>query len=139
MRKLREAVGDRRDLPSLPPLPEMPSLSRVEKIEQLKTRMTAMRSEVYVISKTDPKAAPNAVWTDRLKEILREKGLKHMLYAPGTPVGDTVTAAWAAENDGLPEGATGAGLLCFASGRTERHAVDETVKVLKDAGMAPLE
>lgn len=102
LRKLREAVGDRRDLPSLPPLPEMPSLSRVEKIEQLKTRMTAMRSEVYVISKTDPKAAPNAVWTDRLKEILREKGLKHMLYAPGTPVGDTVTAAWAAENDGLP-------------------------------------
>jgi hypothetical protein len=43
------------------------------------------------------------------------------------------------EGDGLPEGATGAGLLCFASGRTERHAVDETVKVLKDAGMAPLE
>lgn len=43
------------------------------------------------------------------------------------------------EGDGLPAGATGAGLLCFASGRTERHAVDETVKVLKDAGMAPIE
>lgn len=43
------------------------------------------------------------------------------------------------EGDGLPDGATGAGLLCFASGRTERHAVDETVKVLREAGMAPLE
>jgi hypothetical protein len=41
--------------------------------------------------------------------------------------------------DGLPEGATGAALICFASGRTERHAVDETVKVLRDAGMSPLE
>jgi hypothetical protein len=43
------------------------------------------------------------------------------------------------EGDDLPEGSTGAALLCFASGRTEKHAVDETVKVLKDAGMAPLE
>jgi hypothetical protein len=41
--------------------------------------------------------------------------------------------------DGLPEGATGAALMCYASGRTERHAVDETVKILREAGMAPLE
>jgi hypothetical protein len=44
-----------------------------------------------------------------------------------------------AEDDGLPGHATGAALLCYASGRTERHAVDETVKVLREAGMAPLE
>ncbi len=44
-----------------------------------------------------------------------------------------------AEGDGLPEGATGAALICYASGRTEKHAVDETVKVLREAGMAPLE
>ena len=44
-----------------------------------------------------------------------------------------------AEDDGLPDGATGAALLCFASGRTEKHAVDETVKVLRQAGMAPLD
>lgn len=41
--------------------------------------------------------------------------------------------------DGLPEGATGAALVCYAAGRTERHAVDETVKVLREAGMAPLD
>ena len=44
-----------------------------------------------------------------------------------------------AEGDGLPERATGAALMCYASGRTEKHAVDETVKVLRQAGMAPLE
>jgi hypothetical protein len=44
-----------------------------------------------------------------------------------------------AEGDGLPDGATGAALICYASGRTERHAVDETVKVLREAGMAPLD
>ena len=44
-----------------------------------------------------------------------------------------------AEDDGLPDGCAGAALLCFAAGRTERHAVDETVKVLREAGLAPLE
>jgi len=44
-----------------------------------------------------------------------------------------------AAGDGLPAGASGAALLCYAAGRTERHAVDETVKVLREAGMAPLE
>jgi hypothetical protein len=44
-----------------------------------------------------------------------------------------------AEDDGLPANATGAALLCYASGRTEKHAVDETVKVLREAGMAPLD
>ena len=41
--------------------------------------------------------------------------------------------------DGLPEGATGAALLCYASGRTEKNAVDETVAVLREADLAPLE
>ena len=44
-----------------------------------------------------------------------------------------------AEGDGLPAGATGAALMCYASGRTEKHAVDETVKVLREAGMSPLD
>lgn len=41
--------------------------------------------------------------------------------------------------DGLPEGATGAGLLCYASGRDEAEAVRETVSTLKQAGLAPLD
>ena len=41
--------------------------------------------------------------------------------------------------DGLPEGATGAGLVCYASGVDEAEAVRETVAVLKQADLAPLD
>jgi hypothetical protein len=41
--------------------------------------------------------------------------------------------------DGLPEGATGAGLVCYASGVDEAEAVRETVAVLRRADMAPLD
>lgn len=41
--------------------------------------------------------------------------------------------------DGLPDGSTGAGLLCYASGKDEAEAVRETVAILKDAGLAPLD
>jgi hypothetical protein len=43
------------------------------------------------------------------------------------------------KGDGLPEGATGAGLLCFASGVDEAEAVRETVAILKQADLAPLD
>ena len=43
------------------------------------------------------------------------------------------------EGDGLPEGATGAGLLVYASGVDEAEAVRETVAILKQAGMSPLD
>ena len=41
--------------------------------------------------------------------------------------------------DGLPEGATGAALLCYATGVDEAEAVRETVAILKQAGLAPLD
>ncbi|EPX79773.1 hypothetical protein [Salipiger mucosus] len=41
--------------------------------------------------------------------------------------------------DGLPEGATGAALMCYASGVDEAEAVRETVAILKQAEMAPLD
>ena len=41
--------------------------------------------------------------------------------------------------DGLPEGSTGAGLLCYAAGVDEAEAVRETVAVLKAADLAVLE
>ncbi|WP_299501309.1 hypothetical protein [uncultured Roseobacter sp.] len=43
------------------------------------------------------------------------------------------------EGDGLPEKATGAGLVVFASGIDEAEAVRETVAVLKQADTAPLD
>lgn len=43
------------------------------------------------------------------------------------------------KGDGLPQGATGAGLLCYAAGVDEDEAVRETVAILKQADMAPLD
>ena len=41
--------------------------------------------------------------------------------------------------DGLPEGATGAALVCYAAGVDQDEAVRETVAILKQADLAPLE
>ncbi|MEL7172214.1 MAG: hypothetical protein AAFV96_02985 [Pseudomonadota bacterium] len=43
------------------------------------------------------------------------------------------------EEDGLPEGATGAALVCYCAAKDEKAAVDATVQVLREAGLAPLE
>ena len=42
-------------------------------------------------------------------------------------------------DDGLPDGTTGAALICYASGKDEAEAVRETVATLKQAGMSPLD
>lgn len=42
-------------------------------------------------------------------------------------------------DDGLPKDATGAALVCYASGKDEDEAVRETVAILKQAGLAPIE
>ncbi len=41
--------------------------------------------------------------------------------------------------DGLPDDATGAGLLVYAAGRDEAEAVRETVALLRQADLAPLD
>ena len=41
--------------------------------------------------------------------------------------------------DGLPKGATGAALMIYASGVDEAEAVRETVAILKQADLAPLD
>lgn len=43
------------------------------------------------------------------------------------------------EGDGLPKGATGGALMCYASGVDEAEAVRETVAILKQAELAPLD
>ena len=44
-----------------------------------------------------------------------------------------------APDDGLPDGATGAALICYASGVDEAEAVRETVAILKQADLSPLD
>ncbi len=58
---------------------------------------------------------------------------------PSSEVFTLIVQVGRADGDGLPDGTTGAALLCYASGRTEKNAVDETVNVLKQAEMAVLE
>lgn len=43
------------------------------------------------------------------------------------------------EGDGLPKGATGGALMLYASGVDEAEAVRETVAILKQADLAPLD
>ncbi|MBR9762115.1 MAG: hypothetical protein GYB53_00885 [Rhodobacteraceae bacterium] len=43
------------------------------------------------------------------------------------------------KDDGLPEGSVGAALMCYASGVDEAEAVRETVAILKQADLAPLD
>lgn len=43
------------------------------------------------------------------------------------------------DDDGLPKNATGAALMCYASGVDEAEAVRETVAILKQADLAPLD
>lgn len=43
------------------------------------------------------------------------------------------------KGDGLPDGATGAALMCYSSGKDEAEAVRETVAILKQAGLSPLD
>lgn len=43
------------------------------------------------------------------------------------------------DDDGLPPKSTGAALMCYASGIDEAEAVRETVAILKQADLAPLD
>lgn len=43
------------------------------------------------------------------------------------------------EGDGLPDGATGGAMLVYASGKDEDEAVRETVAILKQADLNPIE
>jgi len=43
------------------------------------------------------------------------------------------------KGDGLPKGATGAALVCYASGVDEAEAVREAVAVLRQADLSPLD
>lgn len=61
-----------------------------------------------------------------------KKPKRHQVYTLVVQVGRK-------DGDGLPKDSTGAGLICYASGVDEAEAVRETVAILKQADMAPLD
>jgi L-lactate dehydrogenase complex protein LldG len=64
---------------------------RAERVTRLKRLMEAMHAEVIV---TDAQG-----WTAALKNVLRQRTLNGLLYAPQTPLGAALAAAW---EDDLP-------------------------------------
>lgn len=60
------------------------------------------------------------------------KGKTHQVYTLLVQIGRKA-------GDGLPKKATGAALLCYASGVDEAEAVREAVAILKQADTAPLD
>ena len=74
-----------------PPGLPIKTYSQKEKIEKLKTLMEAMRTEVHLCS------AKN--WANTVKDILKKREVKRLLYAPRTEIGKALEHQW--------EGATG--------------------------------
>lgn len=63
---------------------------------------------------------------------MAEKKSKHQVYTLLVEVGRK-------EGDDLPDGASGAAMVCYSSGVDEAEAVRECVALLKQAGLAPLD
>ena len=65
--------------------------------------------------------------SDTFKKSNRQKVYTLLVQVGRSPEGD------------LPKSATGAALLCYASGVDEAEAVRETVAILKQAALSPLD
>jgi L-lactate dehydrogenase complex protein LldG len=66
-----------------------------QRVERLKRLMEAVRAEVH-ISTTDR-------WTGDLLDIVQQKNIRSLLYAPDTDIGKKVVDAWQAGHGRLPE------------------------------------
>jgi L-lactate dehydrogenase complex protein LldG len=93
----RLTAGSRQaSAPSLRPDPiPAKTYDRSERIEKLKTLMEAMRTEVHITG------AQN--WAHKLEEILKQRGLKSLVYPPRTVLGDTLESHWEKDGSGLPQ------------------------------------
>lgn len=92
--------------PNLPPTACLPiaTYDRAQRLERLTTLMSAMRTQIEVAGPRD--------WIDRLQAILSKRGLKRLLYSPGTDLGRDLEAAWPADRQALPA-------LCTWEGQIE--------------------
>lgn len=66
--------------------PPIPSLSQTDKVAQLKRLMEVMHTEVIITERQN--------WLAALKEVLRQRSLNGLLYAPATPIGATLVTGW---------------------------------------------
>lgn len=89
------AAGQRTPIPS-PDAAHLsfPLFDIKAKIERLKTLMEDMRTEVHVVRSEH--------WVSTLTEILKNKGIKDLLYASGTNIGDVLEGHWEGNTGSLP-------------------------------------
>ena len=80
---------------SLPPGLPIKTYSQKEKVEKLITLMEAMRTEVHITG------AEN--WLDTVKEVLKVREVKRLLYAPGTEIGKALEHQWENAAGDLPQ------------------------------------
>ena len=95
LNRLHAALGKQPQVIFEPAELPLVSLDRFQRIDKLKTLMEAVRTEVHVVEDQD--------WTSHFKDLLKKRDLKTLLFAPGTPVGDRLQAAWEGASDELPE------------------------------------
>ncbi|MGD9309613.1 MAG: lactate utilization protein [Desulfosarcina sp.] len=76
-------------------LPPPLVLGREAKIERLTELMSAIRTEIHIVEADR--------WIDTLKALARERGWKHMLYGPKSPIGPAIETAWSSGANELPE------------------------------------
>ena len=73
---------------------DSPDWNKQERIEQFCKAMRSVRSEVHLVNQED--------WQKKLAELVKEKKLKNLLYAPAGPLAEKIESAWQTES-GLPE------------------------------------
>jgi L-lactate dehydrogenase complex protein LldG len=78
-----------------PPGLPIKTYSQMEKIKKLKTLMEAMRTEVHLTG------AKN--WVNTVEDILKERDVKSLLYAPGTEIGKALEHQWENAAGDLPQ------------------------------------
>jgi L-lactate dehydrogenase complex protein LldG len=71
------------------------NLDKDGKTARLKILMEAMRTEVHVVRSDN--------WIGTLTEILKNKGIKDLLYAPGTDIGAALETCWKGDINNLPK------------------------------------
>jgi len=69
--------------------------SQKEKIEKLKSLMEAMRTEIHLTG------AKN--WVNTVKDILKKRDVKSLLYAPRTDIGKALEHHWGNDAGDLPQ------------------------------------
>jgi L-lactate dehydrogenase complex protein LldG len=92
--RLHASGTEQTTVPDAPPPPDL-FLDRDARIERLATLMAAIRTEVHIVDADG--------WSDKLKEVAREKGWKRLLYGPGAPIGPAMETAWSTDAAGLPD------------------------------------